>query len=90
MSHSGAGKAENVNFRVEAELKAAFAAAAAADDRPAGQVLRDFMRRYVATRRRHDFAAEADRQSRLVAASTQEEADITRWIEDVSDTEGWR
>ncbi len=82
-------KIENFNFRVEPELKAAFVEAAAADDRPAGQVLRDFMRRYVAARRTRDFTAEAERQSRLVAASP-DEAEVLRWIEDVSDTQGWR
>jgi hypothetical protein len=87
MPHSQ-GKVETFNFRVEPGLKAEFVAAAAADDRPAGQVLRDFMRRYVAARRRRDFVAEASRQSRLVAAGGND--DIDRWIDDVSDTEGWR
>ncbi len=43
-------KVESFNFRVDPELKAAFAAATAEEDRPAGQVLRDFMRGYVARR----------------------------------------
>ncbi|WP_163269133.1 hypothetical protein [Chelativorans alearense] len=40
-------KEENFNFRVPADLKAAFKAATDAADRPAAQVLRDFMRAYV-------------------------------------------
>jgi hypothetical protein len=40
-------KEENFNFRVPADLKAAFKAATEAADRPAAQVLRDFMRAYV-------------------------------------------
>jgi hypothetical protein len=40
-------KEENFNFRVSADLKAAFRAAAEAADRPAAQVIRDFMRAYV-------------------------------------------
>ena len=84
------GKAETFNFRVEPELKADFVAATAAEDRPAGQVLRDFMRRYVAARRRQDFEAEARRQSRLVAADLEEHDEVMRWIEDVSDPDDGR
>jgi hypothetical protein len=40
-------KEETFNFRVPADLKAAFKAATEAADRPAAQVLRDFMRAYV-------------------------------------------
>jgi hypothetical protein len=68
MSNSSSSKDESFNFRVNAALKAAFAAAAAADDRPAAQVLRNFMRVYVARRERRAFVAEARRQSLAVAA----------------------
>lgn len=85
-------KIESFNFRVDPELKAAFTAATAKEDKPAGQVLRDFMRAYVA-QQEWSFAAEARRQSRLVAElaadPTSEEAEVMRWVEDVSDTEGW-
>jgi predicted transcriptional regulator len=40
-------KEENFNFRVPADLKIAFRTAAEAADRPAAQVIRDFMRAYV-------------------------------------------
>ena len=52
-------KDENFNFRVPADLKAAFKAATDATDRPAAQVLRDFMRRYVATNAEADAAHDA-------------------------------
>ena len=82
-------KVESFNFRVDAELKAAVAA----EDKPAGQVLRDFMRTYVERRRKHTLAAEARQQSRLLteraADPGSEEAEVMRWIENVSDTEGW-
>lgn len=84
------GKAETFNFRVEADLKADFVAATAAEDRPAGQVLRDLMRRYIAARRRGDFEAEARRQSRLIGTDTQEHDEIMHWIDDVTDRDGWR
>lgn len=40
-------KEESFNFRVPAELKAAFQKATEKADRPAAQVIRDFMRAYV-------------------------------------------
>ena len=57
-------KVESFNFRVDPELKAAFTAATAQEDKPAGQVLRDFMRAYVEQQREHGFAAEARRLTR--------------------------
>ena len=86
-------KVESFNFRVDPELKAAFTVATAREDKPAGQVLRDFMRAYVEQRREHGFAAEARRQSRLLAQRAadpaSDEAKVMRWMEEVSDTEGW-
>jgi len=86
-------KVESFNFRVDPELKAAFTAATAKEDRPAGQVLRDFMRAYVQRQRDRATAAEARRHSRLLAERAadpgSDEAAVMRWIEDVSDTEGW-
>lgn len=61
-------KADTFNFRVDPALKAEFTQATEADDRPAAQVLRDFMRAYVARRNRKVFEAEAQRQSRAAAA----------------------
>ncbi len=86
-------KVESFNFRVDPELKAAFTAATAEEDRPAGQVLRDFMRGYVARRQERAFSIEARRQSRIVAGRaadpSSDEAQVMLWIEGVSDTEGW-
>jgi hypothetical protein len=45
------------------------------------------MRRYIEEARRRRFAAEARRQSQLVAAS-EDEAEVMRWIQDVSAVEG--
>ncbi|MBV9747936.1 MAG: hypothetical protein JO157_03885 [Acetobacteraceae bacterium] len=86
-------KVESFNFRVDPELKAAFTAAVAAEDKPAGQVLRDFMRAYVARQRERATMGEARRQSRLIAQAAadpaSDEAEVMRWIEAVSDSEGW-
>ena len=86
-------KVESFNFRVDPELKAAFTAATAEEDRPAGQVLRDFMRGYVMRRQEHAAGAEARQQSRIVAEQaadpSSDEAKVMAWIEDVSDIEGW-
>lgn len=87
-------KVESFNFRVDPELKAAFTAAVAVEDRPAGQVLRDFMRAYVERRGEQALTVKARRQSRLLAERAadpgSDETEVMRWIEDVSDTEGWK
>jgi hypothetical protein len=62
-------KDETFNFRVDPALKAAFTSAAEAQERPAAQVLRDFMRAYVRAREGDAFALEARRQSRMIAAA---------------------
>jgi hypothetical protein len=70
---------------VNSALKAAFTAATAAEDRPAAQVLRNFMRVYVARRERRAFAAEARRQSLAAAAAAadpkSDEAAVMRELE---------
>jgi hypothetical protein len=42
-------KEDNFNFRVSADLKAAFRAAAESQDRPAAQIIREFMRDFGAS-----------------------------------------
>jgi antitoxin component of RelBE/YafQ-DinJ toxin-antitoxin module len=71
------------NLRIDAALKAEFAAAVEAENRPASEVLRLLMRGYVEEARKLRFAAEARRQSQLIAAS-EDEAEVMRWIQDVS------
>jgi hypothetical protein len=41
-------KLDTFNFRVDGDLKRAFLEVAEREDRPAGSILRDFMRSYVA------------------------------------------
>jgi hypothetical protein len=81
-------KDESFNFRIDPKLKAAFQSATEADDKPAAQVLRDFMRAYVERHRHRAFAAEARRQSRMIATRAadpdSDEAEVMRWIEDVA------
>ena len=60
-------KAESFNFRIDPTLKAAFARATEAEDKPAAQVLRDFMRAYVERQTRKAFEVAARRQSREAA-----------------------
>jgi hypothetical protein len=87
-----------MNFRVNAALKAAFTAATAMEDRPAAQVLRNFMRVYVARRERRAFAAEAHRQSVAAAVTAgdpdSDEAAVMRELEAELDAiqpgEEWR
>ena len=86
-------KEESFNFRIDPKLKADFQSATEAEDKPAAQVLRDFMRAYVERQRQRVFAVEARRQSRFLAERAadpgSDEAEVMRWIEDVSDTTGW-
>src|SRR5271156_5470461 len=65
-------KESTFNFRIDRSLKAAFTAAAEAADKPAAQLLRDFMRSYVQHRQRRAFEAEARRQSRAIAARAED------------------
>jgi hypothetical protein len=60
-------KAETFNFRIDPALKTAFTQATEAEDKPAAQVLREFMRAYVDRRQRRLFEAEARRQSLVIA-----------------------
>jgi hypothetical protein len=72
-----------LNLRIDAVLKAQFAAVVEAEDRPAAEVLRGLMRGYVEDWQRRRFAAEARRQSKLIA-DAEDEAEVMRWIQDVS------
>ena len=86
-------KEESFNFRIDPKLKAEFQTATEAEDKPAAQVLRDFMRAYVERQRERAFAAEAKRQSRILtehaAGPHSDEAEVMRWVENVADTNGW-
>ena len=64
------GKEATFNFRLDPALKAAFTAAAEAGHEPAAEILRRFMRSYVAQKRRRAFETEAHRQSLSIAART--------------------
>jgi antitoxin component of RelBE/YafQ-DinJ toxin-antitoxin module len=78
-----------LNLRIDATLKTEFAAAVEAENRPVSEVLRSLMRGYVEDVRRRRFAAEARRQSKLIAAS-EDEAEVMRWIQDVSSKDAVR
>ncbi len=94
MAHTRSNpKVDSFNFRVDPAWKAAFTAATAAEDKPAGQVLRDFMRAYVERRRDRALAAQARQHARQLAERAadpaSDEAEVMRWIDNVADTEGW-
>jgi len=78
-------KDDTFNFRVDPDLKAEFQAVTEAEDKPAAQVLRDFMRAYIERRKLKDFAAEARRQSAAIATRagdpTSEEATVLRELD---------
>jgi hypothetical protein len=87
MAREARPSATTLNLRLDAGLKKDFTAAAEAESRPGAAVLRGLMRRYVAEARRRRIAIEARRQSRLLAGS-EDEAEVMRWIQDVSAPEG--
>lgn len=58
--------------------------AAETENKPFTEVFREFIRNYVQRARRRRFAAEARRQSRLVAGSA-DEAEVMNWIRDACD-----
>ncbi len=87
-------KETSFNLRIDPKLKAAFTAATEAEDKPAAQVVRDFMRAYVKARERRTFEAEARRQSLLIAEAAHDpnsdEAAVMREIEaELADDSIW-
>jgi len=76
-----------LNLRIDAALKAEFVATVEAEQRPASEVVRALMHEYVQEARKRRFNAEARRQSQLIAAS-EDEAEVMRWIQDVSALDG--
>ena len=84
-------KDASFNLRIDPALKAAFTAATQAEDKPAAQVLRDFMRAYVKQRERREFEAEARRQSLAIAERardpTSDEYAVMRELEAELDSE---
>jgi hypothetical protein len=82
-------KRETLNLRIDPALKADFIAASEKRNKPVAELLRELMKAYVEHVRRRKFVADARRQSRLIGSS-KDEAETLRWIEDVSDTKGWK
>ncbi|HET8997237.1 MAG TPA: hypothetical protein VFN42_11270 [Acetobacteraceae bacterium] len=87
-------KETSFNMRIDPQLKAAFTKATEAEDKPAAQVVRSFMRAYVRRRERLAFEAEARRQSRLIAERARDpqsdEAHVMREIEaELADESFW-
>ncbi len=82
-------KLDTLNLRIDPTLKAEFLAVSETENKPVAEILRDLMRAYVEHAKRRKFTAEARRQSQLLASSS-EETEVFRWMQDVSDTEGWK
>jgi antitoxin component of RelBE/YafQ-DinJ toxin-antitoxin module len=87
-------KEASFNMRIDPKLKEAFTKAAEAEDKPAAQVVRTFMRAYVRQRERRAFEAQARRDSLLIAERARDpnsdEAQVMREIEaDLADESFW-
>ena len=78
-------RGETFTFRLDPTLKTAFMRAAAAEDKPAGELLRQLLRDYVARARRREFAHQAQRQAMEAAARaavpSSDEAAVQRELE---------
>jgi uncharacterized membrane protein len=61
-------RGETFTFRLDPALKTAFMQTAAAEDKPAGELLRQLLRDYVVRTRRQEFTRQAQRQSLEAAA----------------------
>jgi hypothetical protein len=79
-------KGQLLNFRIDAELRTRFAKAAEEENLPVAEVLRRLMRGYVGASEKRRLHGEARRQSQLIATSP-DEAEVMRWIEDVTGSE---
>ena len=82
-------KADTLNLRIDPSLKAEFLALSETENKPVAEILRELMRAYVEHTKSKKFATEARRQSQLLASSS-EETEVFRWMQDVSDAEGWK
>jgi hypothetical protein len=87
-------KEASFNLRIDPSLKAAFIAATEAENKPAAQVVREFMRAYVKQRQRRAFEEDARRQSLEVAKAAMnpesDEAQVMREIEaELADPAFW-
>lgn len=87
-------KETSFNLRLDPALKAAFTKATEAEDKPAAQVIRDFMRSYVETRERRAFEAQAQRDclaiNEAVRDPNSDEAQVMREIEaEMNDPSFW-
>jgi len=87
-------KETSFNLRIDPALKAAFTAAAEAENKPAAQVVREFMREFVKRRERREFEAEAHRQSLIINEAARvpnsDEAQVMRELEAaLADPEIW-
>jgi hypothetical protein len=93
MPSTGAAKGETVTFRIDPALKAELTRLAEQDAKSLGELMRELAQNRVDDERRRAFAAEARRQSLLIAASAtdpnSDEAAVMRWIEENADTGEW-
>lgn len=83
MSHTP--KMDTFTFRIESDLKAAFVKLVESQDRPAGEILRGFIRELVGSKRQSDFFKQARVQSKIIKAaadsSNSDEVEVLRQLD---------
>ncbi len=84
----------SLTIRLDSELKLVLEQTAQAQSKPVGEVVRGLIRDFASRKRNREFLAEARRQSRLLAEAAKlpgsDEANVTRWLDDVADTSDWK
>lgn len=93
MPNAGGSKGETVTFRIDPVLKSELTKLAERDAKSLGELMRELAQRRIDDEHHRAFAAEARRQSLLIAACAadpeSDEAAVMRWIEENADLGEW-
>ncbi len=95
---SNTTKMDTFTFRIESDLKAAFVKLVESQNKPAGEILRGFIRELVGSKRQSDFLKQARLQSKIIAASAgssdSDEAEVLRQLDmefdELSQSKDWQ
>ncbi len=82
---SNTPKMDTFTFRIESDLKADFVKLVESQNKPAGEILRGFIRELVSSKRQNEFLKQARLQSKVIAtaanSSNSDEAEVLRHLD---------
>lgn len=95
---SNTPKMDTFTFRIESDLKAAFVKLVESQDKPAGEILRGFIRELVSSKRQSDFLKQARLQSKIIKAAASsadsDESEVLRQLDmefdELSKNDDWK